>query len=185
MQDVARAFDMICHRGRISQAYNIGTDFERAIQEMAHYYHQLVEKWGYMGADIDQHRIAYGSNRPCNDCRYTIKRDKLAALGWTKRRCRGGRGGDGLKSTISRGTRGTAADGAASTPPWCRTRALVCRPRRTCRPSRRTCSPARAVPHPLSRSIGTAPPLPFLIHPIPSTHPTPVSFEALHARDRA
>jgi len=78
VEDVARAFDTICHKGKIGEAYNIGTDFELTMNEVAH---QLVEMWGYKGEEIEAN-IEYGPDRPFNDCRYAITSKKLQALGW-------------------------------------------------------------------------------------------------------
>lgn len=92
VEDVARAFDTICHKGQTGEVYNIGTDFELTMNEVAH---QLVEKWGHKGDDIERN-IAYGPDRPFNDCRYAIKSDKLTALGWKPEVS----WDDGLKRTI-------------------------------------------------------------------------------------
>jgi dTDP-glucose 4,6-dehydratase len=92
VEDVARAFDTICHKGKLGETYNIGTDFELTMNEVAH---TLVEGWGYKGADIEAN-IQYGPDRPFNDCRYAIKSEKLTALGWKPEMS----WEDGLKRTI-------------------------------------------------------------------------------------
>lgn len=78
VEDVARAFDTILHKGALGEVYNIGTDFELTMLEMAK---QLIKRFGYEGETAEK-MISYFPDRAFNDCRYTINSDKLKALGW-------------------------------------------------------------------------------------------------------
>eukprot|EP00698_Gefionella_okellyi_P023550 TRINITY_DN807_c0_g1_i4.p1 TRINITY_DN807_c0_g1~~TRINITY_DN807_c0_g1_i4.p1 ORF type:complete len:356 (-),score=79.64 TRINITY_DN807_c0_g1_i4:218-1285(-) len=78
VRDVAHAFDVICHKGTLGEAYNIGTDFELTMKELAE---MLVKRFGLTGEEADQ-AIVYVKDRPFNDCRYAITSKKLESLGW-------------------------------------------------------------------------------------------------------
>lgn len=75
VSDVANAFDTITHKGAVGNVYNIGTDFEISVLEVAK---KLIELFGMKEKD----HLQYVENRPFNDCRYKINSDKLGALGW-------------------------------------------------------------------------------------------------------
>lgn len=78
VEDVARAFDVITHKGSVGEVYNIGTDYEMTMLEVAR---DLIKRFGYTGEDADR-MLQYYPDRPFNDTRYTITSDKLKALGW-------------------------------------------------------------------------------------------------------
>jgi len=88
VEDVASAFDSILHRGVTGETYNIGTEKERSVLEVAR--------------DIASHfnlptdKIVNVKDRAFNDRRYYIGSDKLAQLGWKEEVC----WEDGLKRTI-------------------------------------------------------------------------------------
>jgi len=76
-QDTAEAFAIILERGQIGEIYNIGTDDEYSIMEIAKI---LIESICHT-RDYDQW-ISYIEDRPFNDQRYYISNAKLKALGW-------------------------------------------------------------------------------------------------------
>jgi len=76
-QDTAEAFEVILERGQIGEIYNIGTDDEYSIMDIAKI---LIESICHT-RDYDQW-ISYIEDRPFNDQRYYISNAKLNALGW-------------------------------------------------------------------------------------------------------
>lgn len=77
-RDVARAFDVICHKGEVGQIYNIGTDFELSMADLARL---LIQRFGLKGEEAEK-AIVYVADRPFNDCRYAIDSGRLMKLGW-------------------------------------------------------------------------------------------------------
>ncbi len=75
VQDVARAFDTILHRGTVGSIYNIGTDNEVSTLAVAH---KLCE---IAGKDPRKY-VVHVADRPFNDCRYSIDSSALETLGW-------------------------------------------------------------------------------------------------------
>lgn len=75
--DVARAYDVILHRGAVGEIYNIGSRRERTVLDVArdilHSFHLPLS------------RARRVRDRPFNDQRYCIDDAKLAALGWEER----------------------------------------------------------------------------------------------------
>eukprot|EP00873_Tetraselmis_striata_P043823 jgi/Tetstr1/464087/TSEL_008892.t1 len=76
VDDVARAFDVILHRGQVGETYNIGTDDERTVLRVAE------DVMAAMGVGAGAGRLRHVADRPFNDRRYFISSDKLRALGW-------------------------------------------------------------------------------------------------------
>jgi len=76
-RDTAEAFAVILERGQIGEIYNIGTDDEYSVMEIAKI---LIESICHT-RDYDQW-ISYIEDRPFNDQRYYISNAKLKALGW-------------------------------------------------------------------------------------------------------
>lgn len=72
VDDVCRAFDIIFHKGKIGEIYNIGCKYEYTILELAE---KIIKYFGYG-------EIEYIGDRPFNDQRYFISNDKLEQLGW-------------------------------------------------------------------------------------------------------
>jgi len=68
VEDIVRGIDTVLRKGTLGEAYNIGTDHQISILDLAK----------MLGATA----IEYVPDRPFNDCRYTISSDKLKALGW-------------------------------------------------------------------------------------------------------
>eukprot|EP00045_Choanoeca_perplexa_P007213 m.63802 g.63802 ORF g.63802 m.63802 type:complete len:353 (+) comp13980_c0_seq1:161-1219(+) len=89
VNDVARAFDILTHKGQIGEIYNVGTRSELSVLQVAH--------------DICQHLdlrpedcIHFVKDRLFQDRRYLIDNRNLEELGWTPELC----WMDGLKQTI-------------------------------------------------------------------------------------
>ena len=75
--DVVKAFDLILHKGKLHEIYNIGTDFEISICDLCK---KLISIMKIPGNPDDW--IVHVSDRAFNDSRYMINSDKLKALGW-------------------------------------------------------------------------------------------------------
>lgn len=88
VEDVADAFDCVLHRGVTGETYNIGTECERSVKDVA------LDIAKHFGLPAD--KIVHVKDRAFNDRRYYIGSDKLAALGWTERTS----WEEGLKKTI-------------------------------------------------------------------------------------
>lgn len=78
VEDVARAFEVILHKGSVGQIYNIGSNTEYSNLEIAH---KLIELHG-LNAQKDK-LITFVEDRVFNDKRYAINSDRLKKLGWT------------------------------------------------------------------------------------------------------
>ena len=76
-RDTAAAFSLILERGSIGEIYNIGTEVECSVLELA----QRLITMIHSTTDYDSW-ITYIEDRPFNDQRYYISNDKLKALGW-------------------------------------------------------------------------------------------------------
>ena len=74
VEDVARAFDCVLHKGENGETYNIGTQKERTVLEVA----QAIAKIFKLDADKVQHV----KDRAFNDRRYYICDQKLNKMGW-------------------------------------------------------------------------------------------------------
>lgn len=76
-EDVARAVETIVHKGEINNIYNIGTNNEYSVMEIADMLikklkpNEKIEDW-----------IEYVEDRPFNDFRYAINSQSLRNLGW-------------------------------------------------------------------------------------------------------
>ena len=77
--DVSTAVDMIIHKGKIDEIYNIGSDEkdERSVLEVAKV---LIQK--ILNTDTYGEYIEFVDDRPFNDKRYFITNKKLKTLGW-------------------------------------------------------------------------------------------------------
>ena len=65
VEDVARAFEVILHKGSVGQIYNIGSNTEHSNLEIAH---KLIEMHGL--ADQRDKYITFVEDRVFNDKRY-------------------------------------------------------------------------------------------------------------------
>lgn len=77
VEDVARAFDAVLHKGIVGHTYNIGTDFEISNLGVAK---DLIKICGL--TDREEEMITYVRDRVFNDRRYFIDSSKLGTLGW-------------------------------------------------------------------------------------------------------
>lgn len=77
VMDKCRALETILFKGVIGETYNIGTDRELTVLEVADELRKRIcpEK------KLDE-IVEYVNDRPYNDSRYKISSDKLRALGW-------------------------------------------------------------------------------------------------------
>ncbi|ELT91052.1 hypothetical protein CAPTEDRAFT_223439 [Capitella teleta] len=78
--DMAEAYDIILHSGKPGEIYNIGSDFEISMINLAK---QLITKCAIEGDANDL--IDLGDDRPFNDMRYPMDSSKLHHLGWHPR----------------------------------------------------------------------------------------------------
>ncbi|MHB1909687.1 MAG: dTDP-glucose 4,6-dehydratase [Nitrososphaerales archaeon] len=91
VEDVVAAFDIIIHKGVIGETYNIGTEKEVNILEVAKKCIQHMKP----DSTIDDY-ITFVPDRPYNDKSYPIDSTKLNKLGWESKIPFD----EGLKSTI-------------------------------------------------------------------------------------
>jgi len=77
VEDVARAFDVILHKGEIGHIYNIGGNNEISNIQVAKDLIRILGK-----KDSEEELISYVPDRKFNDLRYTIDSSKLHELGW-------------------------------------------------------------------------------------------------------
>jgi UDP-glucose 4,6-dehydratase len=85
VEDVARAFDTVLHKGLIGNIYNIGGSNEFSNIDVAKKLLQLMGKVGEDGieAAVAKH-IVFVPDRPFNDVHYHLDSSKLARLGWVE-----------------------------------------------------------------------------------------------------
>jgi UDP-glucose 4,6-dehydratase len=76
--DVANAFDIILHKGKVGEIYNIGTDYELSNLQVA----QILIKLA--GHDKAEDHMEFVRDRAFNDCRYHIDTSSLESLGWKR-----------------------------------------------------------------------------------------------------
>ena len=91
VEDVARAFDRIVHKGQLGHIYNIGGHNEISNVEVAK---ELIKIMGL--EERSETLITYVPDRAFNDLRYTIDSSRLEALGWKEEMS----WEDGLKATV-------------------------------------------------------------------------------------
>jgi dTDP-D-glucose 4,6-dehydratase len=92
VDDVSNAFDTILHKGIVGEVYNIGTEAEISILQVAKMCIKIINS-----CDNYEDYITYTQDRVYNDKSYPINSDKLRALGWTPKITFE----DGLTSTIA------------------------------------------------------------------------------------
>jgi len=92
VKDVAKAFDLILHKGTTGETYNIGTDNELKNLEVAE---ALINAFGK--ENKQKEIITFVPDRAFNDVRYFIDSSKLHTLGWKPETAFK----DGLKETIN------------------------------------------------------------------------------------
>lgn len=82
VDDVVKAFEMILSKGKIGEIYNIGTNYEYSVMEIARRLIKLIHN-----CDMNEDRhfkkyIEFVEDRKYNDKRYNISFNKLLSLGW-------------------------------------------------------------------------------------------------------
>jgi dTDP-glucose 4,6-dehydratase len=77
VMDHCEGIDLVLHRGKLGEAYNLGTEVETYNIDMAH---AILRRLG-KPASLIQHV----KDRPGHDRRYAINCDKIKALGWRSR----------------------------------------------------------------------------------------------------
>lgn len=115
VEDVARAFEVILHKGEIGKIYNIGGENELSNVEVAKTLIRLLGK-----SDREEELITFVPDRQFNDLRYTINSGKLHKLGWKEEKD----WEDGLRETVEWYTKYTCRYGNIE-------KALVAHPRLT------------------------------------------------------
>lgn len=80
VEDVCRAIDLIIHKGKLQEIYNIGSDNEISVIDFAYKIIKLV-KPNISDDEINDY-IEYVQDRNFNDMRYSVNCDKLKTLGW-------------------------------------------------------------------------------------------------------
>jgi len=73
--DHASALDLLLHRGKVGEIYNIGVDNERNNLEITKMILKILGK--------SEELITYVEDRPGHDRRYAIDASKIMALGWS------------------------------------------------------------------------------------------------------
>jgi len=76
--DIAAAIDIVLHKGIIGEVYNIASEVEISIVDLAKKLIEIMKP----GEGAEQW-LQTGPDRNFNDQRYWIKSDKLGELGWT------------------------------------------------------------------------------------------------------
>lgn len=79
VSDVSRAFHVILHKGKLHEIYNIGTDDEFSVMDIAS---RLVKHF-YPGDNFEDH-LEFVEDRDFNDHRYAVDSSALNNLGWQK-----------------------------------------------------------------------------------------------------
>lgn len=74
VSDVARAFDIILHKGEVGSIYNIGTDIERSVKSVVEDIISVCQQ--------SSDKIVHVKDRQFNDKRYYIDSKKLMSMGW-------------------------------------------------------------------------------------------------------
>eukprot|EP00891_Asterochloris_glomerata_P003630 jgi/Astpho2/3630/Aster-06921 len=88
VEDVAEAFDVVLHKGITGEVYNIGTQKERTVLDVATDIARFFK--------LPKEKIVHVRDRAFNDRRYYICDNKLGTLGWKERT----RWEDGLRRTV-------------------------------------------------------------------------------------
>lgn len=91
VEDVARAFDVILHKGKVGHIYNIGGENEKPNIAVAKDLIKILGK-----EDKEKDLITFVPDRKFNDLRYTINSSKLHKLGWKEEMS----WEDGIRTTV-------------------------------------------------------------------------------------
>ncbi|KAM9610189.1 dTDP-D-glucose 4,6-dehydratase isoform 1-T1 [Trichechus inunguis] len=78
--DVVEAFLTVLQKGKPGEIYNIGTNFEMSVVQLAKELIQLIKETN-SESEMDNW-VDYVNDRPTNDMRYPMKSEKIHGLGW-------------------------------------------------------------------------------------------------------
>lgn len=78
-EDVARATALILEKGETNEIYNIGTDSEYSVMDVA----SLLVKHMTPDGVLENH-VTFVPDRPFNDFRYSVDSTRLRELGWSE-----------------------------------------------------------------------------------------------------
>jgi dTDP-glucose 4,6-dehydratase len=78
-EDVARATEIVLDRGEINEIYNIGTDQEHSVMDVARLLGARMTTDGVL-----ENHVTFVPDRPFNDFRYSVDSTRLRELGWTE-----------------------------------------------------------------------------------------------------
>eukprot|EP01083_Nonionella_stella_P278178 945899_1 len=93
VNDAANAFDMLLHKGKIGEIYNITCDIELNTVQVTN---KLLICFDNIPENEYEKYIQFVKDRPFHDSRYYMNGDKMKALGWkTNIKFK-----DGLKETV-------------------------------------------------------------------------------------
>ena len=82
VDDVCKAFECILFKGKIGEIYNIGTNFEYSVMEIARRLIMMIHKTKLERPGEMEQYLEYIEDRKYNDLRYNISFNKLLSLGW-------------------------------------------------------------------------------------------------------
>ncbi|ELW51954.1 dTDP-D-glucose 4,6-dehydratase [Tupaia chinensis] len=78
--DVVEAFLTVLRKGKPGEIYNIGTNFEMSVVQLAKELIQLIKETN--SESEMENWVDYVNDRPTNDMRYPMKSEKIHGLGW-------------------------------------------------------------------------------------------------------
>ncbi|KAB1267483.1 dTDP-D-glucose 4; 6-dehydratase [Camelus dromedarius] len=78
--DVVEAFLTVLKKGKPGEIYNIGTNFEMSVLQLAKELIQLIKETN--SESEMENWVDYVNDRPTNDMRYPMKSEKIHGLGW-------------------------------------------------------------------------------------------------------
>ena len=82
VDDVTKAFELILFKGKIGEIYNIGTNYEYSVMEIARRLITAIHKTDLTRPKEMEKYIEFVEDRKYNDKRYNISFNKLLSLGW-------------------------------------------------------------------------------------------------------
>ncbi|GAM29125.1 hypothetical protein SAMD00019534_123010 [Acytostelium subglobosum LB1] len=81
VDDVVRAFDVVLHKGRVGETYNIGTEFEISNIDVAKTLVELITAGDTSQQQLHKY-LSFVPDRPFNDQSYFLNSNKVRQLGW-------------------------------------------------------------------------------------------------------
>ena len=79
VKDVAQAFITIIQKGQVGETYNIGTDIEHTVLDVARV---VLNATGVTSVAEQDRNMKFVADRPFQDASYRINSNKLMSLGW-------------------------------------------------------------------------------------------------------